>query len=306
MKWKKSGLLYCHTNDAGSNAYTTVPFAIHLHDDVFRIYFSPRDEENRSYPFYIDIDIFSKQIHGQANNALISPGNAGAFDDAGCVLFQVLEHDETRYMYYSGWTLAKRVPFTFFIGLATAQKNTEEFHKYSAAPIIAANRFDPYLAGAPWVMIEDGLWRMWYITGLGWQPEPGNLQKHFYTVTYAESQNGIDWKPSGKICIPFKSELEYAIARPHVIKHKGLYKMWYSYRETTLCKTYQVGYAESADGIDWVRKDEEAGIVAADEGWDSEMICYPFIFEHKDKFYMVYNGNAYGKTGMGLAVLENW
>ncbi len=35
------------------------------------------------------------------------------------------------------------------------------------------------------------------------------------------------------------------------------------------------------------------------------MICYPFIFDHKGKRYMLYNGNDYGKTGFGLAVLEN-
>ena len=38
--------------------------------------------------------------------------------------------------------------------------------------------------------------------------------------------------------------------------------------------------------------------------WDSEMICYPYVFEHKDDLYMLYNGNDYGKTGFGLAVLE--
>jgi hypothetical protein len=35
------------------------------------------------------------------------------------------------------------------------------------------------------------------------------------------------------------------------------------------------------------------------------MICYPFVFEHKGKIYMLYNGNDYGKEGFGLAVLED-
>ena len=41
------------------------------------------------------------------------------------------------------------------------------------------------------------------------------------------------------------------------------------------------------------------------EGWDSEMICYPYVFEHRGRFFMLYNGNGYGKTGFGVAVLEN-
>ena len=69
--------------------------------------------------------------------------------------------------------------------------------------------------------------------------------------------------------------------------------------------TYRVRYAESSDGIHWVRKDEEVDLDVSDSGWDSEMICYPYIFDHKGNRYMLYNGNDFGKTGFGLAVLES-
>ncbi len=44
--------------------------------------------------------------------------------------------------------------------------------------------------------------------------------------------------------------------------------------------------------------------VVIPDGWDSEMIDYPFDFDHKGHRYMLYNGNGYGKTGFWLAVLE--
>jgi hypothetical protein len=34
------------------------------------------------------------------------------------------------------------------------------------------------------------------------------------------------------------------------------------------------------------------------------MIEYPFVFDHADQRYMLYNGNGYGKTGFGLAILD--
>ena len=34
------------------------------------------------------------------------------------------------------------------------------------------------------------------------------------------------------------------------------------------------------------------------------MICYPFVFDYSGNRYMLYNGNEYGKTGIGLAILE--
>ncbi len=306
MKWKKRGLLYCHKNALGEPSYTTAPFAQYLYDDVFRVYFSPRDEKSRSYPIYIDVDIFTNNIIAVAEEPLVNPGNTGAFDDAGCILFQVINYQQKKYLYYAGWSLAQQVPFKCFIGLAIAEGNSDKFSKYSEAPVLNSNRHNPYITGSPWIIIEDGLWKMWYLSGLKWEAQPDDTAKHFYTITYAESDNGIDWRPSGKICIPFKNDKEYAIARPQVIKHNGIYKMWYSYRETVDCKTYQIGYAESDNGIDWQRKDEGAGITTATAGWDSEMICYPFVFEHKGKFYMLYNGNAYGKTGIGLAELSEW
>jgi hypothetical protein len=306
MKWIKKGLLYCHKNLAGEAGYTTAPFAQHLQNDVFRVYFSARDDNNRSYPLFIDVDVVAGQAHNFKCTALLKPGAIGAFDDAGCILFQIVNHQQKRFLYYAGWSLAQQVPFKCFIGLAIANNDSNNFEKFSEAPILNSNKHNPYITGSPWVLVEDGLWRMWYLSGLKWQQQHDNTVKHYYNITYAESTNGIDWNPSGIICIPFNNHNEYAIARPQVIKHNGIYKMWYSYRETETCKTYQIGYAESNDGITWIRKDEEAGIEASPEGWDSEMICYPFVFEHKQKFYMLYNGNAYGKTGVGIAELIEW
>ena len=48
---------------------------------------------------------------------------------------------------------------------------------------------------------------------------------------------------------------------------------------------------------------EEVGIDVSADGWDSEMIEYPFVFDYKGQRYMLYDGNGYGKTGFGLAVL---
>lgn len=79
-----------------------------------------------------------------------------------------------------------------------------------------------------------------------------------------------------------------------------MYKLRYSYRGDF----YRIGYAESIDGLSWIRKENMAGIAVSKTGWDSEMIAYPFIFDHNEQRYMLYNGNNYGKTGFGIAVLK--
>lgn len=79
--------------------------------------------------------------------------------------------------------------------------------------------------------------------------------------------------------------------------------MWYCHRGRDY--GYRIGYAESADGREWMRRDEDAGIDVSPEGWDSEMIAYPFVFDHDGSRYMLYSGNGFGRDGMGLAVLES-
>ena len=136
---------------------------------------------------------------------------------------------------------------------------------------------------------------MWYGSNLSWGKEQKDMA---HLMKYAESKNGIHWEPSGQIALNFKSPEEYAMSKPCVLQQGQGYQMWYSYRGAA----YRIGYAESSDGVEWQRLDDRAGIDVSPEGWDSEMICYPNVFEFEGKKYLLYNGNEYGKTGIGLAV----
>ncbi len=76
--------------------------------------------------------------------------------------------------------------------------------------------------------------------------------------------------------------------------------MWYSYKGAN----YRIGYAESDDGLVWRRLDSQVGIDVSSSGWDSEMIEYAYVFEHGGTKYMLYNGNDYGRDGIGLAIAD--
>jgi hypothetical protein len=106
---------------------------------------------------------------------------------------------------------------------------------------------------------------------------------------------------TGIVCIDYASNEEHAIARPHVIKDGERYRMWYSHRGAD----HRLGYAESSDGLTWNRRDDEVGIAPSDSGWDAQMVAYPCVFRHAGRLYMLYNGNDYGRTGVGLAVLAD-
>ena len=155
---------------------------------------------------------------------------------------------------------------------------------------------DPFLTASPWVLIDDGVWRMWYVSGTEWQVRADG-PRHRYQIKYAESRDGMHWDRRGVVCIDYASPDEYAFGRPCVVNDGDLYRMWYSYRGIA----YRMGYAESNDGIVWTRRDDQCIVDASADGWDSEMVTYPVVVRRLGRWEMLYNGNGYGRTGIGLA-----
>lgn len=300
MQWIKKGLiLEPHKNPGWMVSHAAVPFALRVEQDLYRIFFSSRDSFNRSQTGYMEINIQKPKDGFLITNApILQVGEVGTFDDAGAMPSWIVNHDNSVYLYYTGWNTGVTVPFRNSIGLAISSDRGRTFEKYSAGPILDRGIHDACFVANPCVLIENGIWRMWYLSCIKWVIE-NKIPKHYYHIKYAESQDGIVWERKGVVCIDFKSSEEYAISRPCILKEDGIYKMWYSYRG----ENYRIGYAESRDGLQWERMDEVAGIDVSESGWDSKMTCYPHVFEHNGDKYMLYNGNGYGKSGMGLAVL---
>lgn len=302
MKWKKLGLVFTPQDSLEwMNTHAAAPFADRVDEDLYRIYFSSRDRSNRAQIGFIEVNINDPyKVLFMTEEPILKIGKPGTFDDSGALGDSIVAWGNKKYLYYSGWNLGVTVPFRNSIGLAISEDGGRKFSKYSEGPILDRSIHDPGFAAAPYVLVEGDTWRMWYSSCIGWDEEEGKL-KHHYHIKYAESEDGILWRRNGIVCIDFKSNDEYAISVPCVVNDNGIYKMWYSFRG----KSYRIGYAESKDGLSWKRKDDEVGIDVSPMGWDSEMIEYPFVFDHQGKRFMLYNGNGYGKTGIGLAGLED-
>jgi hypothetical protein len=298
MTWQKRGLLIEPPNHLGwSASHAAVPHA-QIHDGALKVYFTTRDERSRSHIAVADVDL-ERRIVDVADAPVLAPGQLGAFDDSG-VMTSCLVDDETRsYLYYQGWSLGVTVPFYVFVGCAVSEGEGEPFVRVSQAPILDRDRVDPYMCSSPWVMREGAGWRMWYVSNIGWRTQRGGPATYIVHIKYAESGDGIEWNRDGHVCIDFAAPDEYAISRPCVVKDGDVYRMWYSHRGPA----YRIGYAESFDGLSWIRRDEEAGITVSRSGWDSEMLEYACVFDHSGFRHMLYNGNDFGREGVGHAVL---
>jgi hypothetical protein len=236
-----------------------------------------------------------------SDQPVVAPGEPGMFDDSGTAMGYLLKVGEKRYLYYLGWNLKVTVPWLNSIGLAISEHDGKGFTKYSRAPIMDRSDEDPFSISYPSIMFDNGIYRMWYGSNLKWGKDQAEMN---HVIKYAESHDGIRWERSGNVVVNLVYPFEYALSKPFVLRDPSCYRMWYSFRASKRASTYRIGYAESHDGLLWKRKDDAVGIDVSNTGWDSEMICYPFVFDWEGCRYMLYNGNGYGKTGFGLAVLE--
>lgn len=310
FNWTKQGHIYQPSgNLSWSCSHAQIPLPMVLEDKV-RIYFSTRDSINRSQPAFIEVDSNNlSKILRVNEHPLWDFGQPGTFDDNGIMPASYVRHPENGdiYMYYVGWNACKSVSYQLSAGLAISEDGGMTFKKFSKGSILDRNLDDPIFATIPYVMIENGLWRAWYISCSGWQTIGGRTEPN-YLIKYAESKDGIYWKRYSTPCIDYKFEGE-ALGRPWVQKAGGIYHMWYSTRGSINYRQkdgepYAIGYATSADGISWERQDALANIKRSDEGWDSEMLCYCSVFELNGRHIMLYNGNGFGKSGFGYAIAK--
>jgi hypothetical protein len=302
--YQRLGLVYAPTGTPWHRSHCQNPFVQQLSGSRYRVHFAARDEKNRSRGAWADIEVQNDRLVtvGATAKPSLDLGRLGAFDDCGAMPGSLVTHQGRMLMYYTGWTLARAVPFSFFIGAAESRDGGETFRRLSEAPVLGRNHHDPFLTGAPWVIGENGRLRMWYISGTEWVPGETEAEAptHYYSIKHATSDDGIVWQTNDRLCLPYL-ENEHAIARPVVTAVDGGYRMIYSARR--LGETYRIYSANSADGLLWQR-DSLPMIDVAASGWDSEMVCYGSRLDSSRSNVLLYNGNAYGKDGFGAARLR--
>lgn len=300
MTWKRLGRVFAPDGQhAFARSHAALPAPVHLDGDIFRIFYSSRDIERRSYVGWVDVNISeTPRVVQVSRQPALSPGEDGTFDDSGVGIGCITETDDGFALYYMGWNLGVRSPWRNAIGLARSRTLQAPFERFSPGPILDRSPEDPYTLSYPCVLrLAPRDWRMWYGSNL--RPAVGNADMQ-HVIKMARSNDGIRWTRDGATTLGFANNDEYALARPSVVRCGDRLLMCFACRGDH----YRVGAASSSDGINWTRLDAVLGLLPSSSGWDEEMTCYPALFWHRDRLWLAYNGNAYGATGFGLAVWD--
>jgi len=314
MKWEKLGRIFNPLDFKGKfwmNDYAQCTSVI-VFDDFIRVFFSsrpPKDDNGQfvSYTSFTDFDKkdLTKNIR-LSDKPILELGDLGTFDEFGIYPSSILEYNDSYYFYYAGWTRRQSIFADVSIGLAIS-KNGEDFKRLGRGPILTNTVDEPFQVSGPKVRLFNNRLFMFYIAGEKWILNDEGKSESIYKIRMATSDNGIDWIRNSINIIQPILENEECQAGPDVFFKDGKYHMYFSYRYGLNFRGnkrgYRIGYAFSYDLFNWHRDDDNTGIELSTSGWDNNDMHYPHIFSIEDNFYMLYNGNEFGRYGFGLAKL---
>lgn len=283
MKWIKKGLIYAHS--------ATTPTPILLSEKTIRVYVGRRDKSGVSRIGYVDVDAANPmKIRRISRKPVLDIGKPGAFDDNGVILGDVVNYDNALFMYYVGFQHVQKVKFLAFTGLAISRNGGERFTRISDTPVFDRAPHEYCFRAIHSVMHEGKRFRIWYAAGDSWQIIGGKPYPK-YSIYYTESRDGSTFPDTRIQCIK-PSGYEYRIGRPRVYKTPAGYEMYYTMG--SIDQRFFPGYAVSADGIRWRRKDSEITIGE---------VLYPALIRYHNITYMFYNSKKFGASGFGYAIL---
>lgn len=299
MKWKKEGQIFrVDSKNPDLISHASNPLALHLKGDVFRVFFSARNIDNKSSISYVDINIVKKEVINVSDKTVIKYGSDESFYSHGISIGNMYKNKKNKdFILFMGWQIRGDNHWRGDIGRLNLVDN-EKLILSPKSAFMVCDEEDKVSLSYPFVIFHDNIYKMWYGSTINWNSENGEM---VHVIKYATSLDGETWQKKG-VSIPFEVGVAQAFSKPTVVINEKGYHMWYSYRSGNGEK-YRIGYSFSKNGINWERQHHLVGIDVSSSGWDSEMVCYPFVFNHKKETYMLYNGNSHGKAGFGLATL---
>ena len=297
LYFKKKGIILDVKNIKKIKSHAWVPTSYLFEKNKAIVFFAGRNSKNESDTWYFIFDLEKEKVIKISDKPVIKRGKLGSFDDSAAIPSHLIKIGNKYYMYYVGWTQGRKVPFFSNIGLAISNKIKGPYKKISDSPILGRSKYDPYFVATCFVKKEKNFFIMYYTSNLSWKKVKGVPQPK-YLIKKSYSKDGINWITKNEKAINFKNKSEIAITRPWIIKLNNKICMFYSVKK----KFYEIK-TSILKNDKWNRKDLFK-FDGNDFQFDNESQEYCSLIKYENNIYMFYNGNNYGKKGIGLAIAK--
>ncbi len=232
------------------------------------------------------------------NNPVIGPGDAGPWDVNG-PWARAGVFDGTEYHLYFTGTGEDGLPND--MGHATSTDGVE-WVMDSANPVLTrgeSGEWDDFRLDGASVVYDGSSFQMWY---------SGSGTDGVERVGYATSPDGSSWtKYEGNPVMDVGPEGSWdaLLCRPTtVILENDMYRMWYwGGRLLGNELNGHVGYAESEDGIDWIKRPEPVLSPSTHPGaWDPSEVSNPYVVFDGSTYHMWFGGGVESATSIDSSI----
>jgi len=213
---------------------------------------------------------------------VLDVGSSGSWDDTHVIDPFVIHEDGIYKMWYNDFEVSTN---RMEIGYATSI-NGISWIKSNENPIFSygsTGTWDGLNVGGTAIVRDRGSCHLWY---------QGANNPTNYRIGYASSSDGLTWSRYGSNPVldvgPSSTWEAFNVFNPSVIRSEGLLGMWYT--GSTSSYNQCIGYATSADGINWV-KDTTNPVLSPGLGWDSYLVSECNVIFDETIYRMWYTGS---------------
>jgi len=219
-------------------------------------------------------------------------GSYGSWDDEDVETPTVVKYNGMYHMWYCARGEPEGSPWspeaTYRIGHATSPDGIN-WNKDPYNPVILLgdqniNEWDWAVTAEPAVIVEDGIFKMWYVGG-------NIINNKFYLhIGYAISSDGSQWSKYSEN--PVLSSMKYnGITTPSILHTGNGYELWYSiFNERKGIPAGPFRYAFSSDGINWTMYPGNVLKKGPLGAWDSTGVFGPTVLLENNEYNMWYSG----------------
>lgn len=284
------------------NSHMMAPAPVSLVENgVTEIFVGGWDSHGISSIYSFMFDLESLSYIPNSSVLRLEKGTSGTFDENGVFPASIIQLEESWVLSYTGFQLGHQIPHYNFGGIAVKSPAGLKLKRLSQAPVI--DRSDEGLtvrAGLSAIeVVRTGqkTWLSVYAAGSSFEFVNGKMRPN-YSV-YSQSRHPLQLKDTGQLKVSY-NEIEHGVGRPYLSSYKELILLFYTRRRKDF--NYLPGLAISDDyGDTFTRFDQILeNVTPRIEGQDNEMQYFPAPLIWNEKLYIFYNGNNFGRYGMGV------
>jgi hypothetical protein len=297
--WRKLGLVLEASGTPLSRSHAMLPTPLVMSDRV-RVFYASCDADMRGRVFFADFEPSPPfQVMGRSPGPVLDVGPAGAFDCDGANPSQAFEVDGRLALLYIGWRRGPPdEPYSLFGAVAVSDDRGESFAR-ADTPLLPPRPHERLFRTAPFMERTSGGYRLLYIGGDAFVAAADGRRLPTYSLMELKSPQPWSWGGTPTVLMsPDVDAGEVGFGRPVVFANAD--------SERRLMLSVRTG-----DGYRLVETTAEFGpnerpalmtvIPAPLAAWEREMTCFGAPCVANGRQLLFYNGDGYGRSGMGLA-----